>query len=81
MSDRRHPVITDRFHCPIQQIEGFTFDTCRRCKWLDINRGTHITVRCSKNKSTQDARAFESAFLLDYLGMPYRVEIIEEVAK
>lgn len=71
----------DRFHCPIQQTEGFTFDTCYGCKWLNIHRGEHMTVRCRKNKSTQDARAFESAFLLNHLGMPYQVEIIEEVTK
>lgn len=75
------PVVTDRFNCPVQTTETFSFDTCRGCKYLTVNRGTHMTIRCRKNKDTQDARAFESAFLLDYIGMDYKVEIIEEVTK
>lgn len=69
----------DRFHCPVQRTEDFTFNACIGCKWLEISKGQHMTVRCRRNKNTQDARAFESAFLLNRLGLPWQVEIIEEV--
>lgn len=71
----------DRFHCPIQQTEGFTFDTCISCKWFKATKGEHTTIKCRYNKTRQDSIAFESAFLLNRLQMPWKVEIIRQSEK
>lgn len=78
---RRDAVITDSFFCPIQTTEGFTFETCAGCQYIDVHIGEKTTIRCRKNKGTAEKRSFESAFLLNRLGYPWRVEIIEEVKK
>lgn len=79
-------MIIDRFHCPIQAPEVFTFDTCRSCKFFELTKtpAGPVTIRCRKNSRKKDrpaATAFESAFLLHRLGMEYHIEIIEEVTK
>ncbi len=81
MSAQGEAVITDRFYCPFQTTEGFSFDVCFGCKCLDVYMGEQTTIRCRKNKGTAEKRSFESAFLLNRLGYPWRVEIIEEVKK
>ena len=72
-------MVIDRFYCPIQQEEkSFSFIVCRKCKYLTINRSAvsgKMSVKCRKNKA-KTAIDFESAYLLDYLGMEYHVEIL-----
>lgn len=67
--------ITDRFRCPIQTTAAFSFETYRHCKYFQLDKGQHMTVRCRKNRDKADRQAFESAYLLDWLGMEWRVEI------
>ena len=81
MSSHGDANVTDRFICPFQTTEDFTFDVCFGCKYFEVNKGKHTTIRCRKNKGTAEKRSFESAFLLNRLGWPWRVEIIEEVKK
>ena len=72
---------TDRFYCPFQKTQGFTFEVCLGCKYIDIRIGKKTTIRCRKNKRTPEKRSFENAFLSNYQGHPWQVEIIEEVKK
>ncbi len=81
MSAQGEATIIDRFYCPFQTTEGFSFDVCFGCKCLDVYLGDQTTIRCRKNKGTAEKRSFESAFLLNRLGWPWRVEIIEEAKK
>ena len=76
MSTQGAAIITDQFHCPFQTTESFTFKTCSKCKYIDIHIGEKTTIRCRKNTRTAEKRSFESAFLLNRLGLPWQVEII-----
>lgn len=80
MSGQGNANVTDRFYCPFQTTEGFTFDMCYACKKLDIYHGEKTTIRCRANTGAREKRSFESAFLLNRLGWSWRVEIIEEIA-
>lgn len=73
-------MITDRFHCPVQDPAAFTFEGCLYCKFHEshIFPDGHTTQICKKNKDREDVNAWESAFLLHWLGMEYHIEIIPE---
>ena len=74
-------MITDRFHCPVQDPAAFTFERCLHCKFYESSwKGGHRTQICKKNRDREDANAWESAFLLHWLGMEYHIEIIREEA-
>lgn len=69
----------DRFYCPQQTTESFSFDTCRNCKWLEITRTfDRFSVKCRQNKNHMMEISFESAYLLDQLGIEYHVEIVKK---
>lgn len=80
MSGQGNANVTDHFYCPFQTTESFTFDLCFACKMLDIYRGEKTTIRCRANKGIREKQSFESAFLLNRIGWPWRMEIIKEKA-
>lgn len=67
--------MTDKIVCPYQQTEGFSFDVCRSCGRFQNSRGKKVMVGCRGNQTAEHKRGFEAAFLLDYLGKPYKVEV------
>ena len=69
--------MVDRFHCPAQTTETFSFDFCRSCPRLEISRGVKINIHCRENRERMNQIAFESAFLLHSLGMSVQVEIVK----
>lgn len=70
--------MVERFVCPYQKTEGFTFDKCFHCKALCMSMGKHINVGCRENREKAHRVSFESAFLLNYIQQPWEVEIVAE---
>lgn len=68
-------MVIDKFVCPTQKTESFSFNVCRECAFLEISRGNKISVHCRKNKEKMHDIAFQSAYILDSIKRPWSVEI------
>lgn len=67
--------MVDRFVCPVQSTDDFSFELCFQCHSFEMNLGARTSASCRKNTTLAHKRSFESAFLLNGLGLPYEVEI------
>lgn len=71
-------MIVTQFVCPFQTSETFSFSVCLKCSCYTMNLGKKMSVSCKKNRKIRANKiGFETAFYLNELGMPYRVELLE----
>ena len=74
--------MAERFYCPVQAQEDFSFDGCRRCKYFEMTKNIDgkMNASCRKNGKKKDESAYlglQGAFWMDWIGMEYQLEIIE----
>lgn len=69
--------MTCRIACPVQDPATFSIENCLSCRYFNLSKGEHISVRCRKNRTPNHKRHFEMAYLSNCIGRPDTV-VVEE---